>query len=145
MRTRLFQKPYYPGNSKRLYCRLIPKDTSATLFVSPAQSTPIQGSPRLHGFHSLDYQSQRVGNKAECPKEQTHQLGSQLSSTPYYADILNRHENVIIGKTKQTQEASSNGSLHTRGRRSSRIQDGEGPGCHEARREIRFRNIYHIY
>ena len=41
--------------------------------------------------------------------------------------------------------APCNGSLRTRGRRSSRIQDGEGPGCHEPRRKIRCRNIYHMY
>ena len=38
----------------------------------------------------------------ECPKEQTHQLGSQLSNTPYYADSPKRHETVIIEKTKRT-------------------------------------------
>jgi len=36
------------------------------------------------------------------PKEQTHQLGSQLSNTPYYADSPKRHETVIIEKTKRT-------------------------------------------
>ena len=41
------------------------------LFVSPVQSAPLQGSPRLNGFHSLDYRSHRVGNKAECPARQS--------------------------------------------------------------------------
>ena len=36
------------------------------------------------------------------PKEQTHQLGSQLSNTPYYADSPKRHETVINEKTKRT-------------------------------------------
>ena len=43
-----------------------------------------------------------VTNKTECPKEQTHQLGSQLSNTPNYADSPNRHETVILEKTKRT-------------------------------------------
>ena len=55
----------------------------------------------IDGFHSLDYRSHSVGNKAECPKEQTHQLDSQLSNTPYYADSQKRHETVIIEKTKR--------------------------------------------
>ena len=43
-----------------------------------------------------------VTNKTECPKEQTHQLGSQLSNTPDYADSPKRHETVILEKTKRT-------------------------------------------
>ena len=56
------------------------------MFVSPVQYATLQGSPRLNGFYSLDYRSHRVGDKAECPKEQTHQRGSQLSNTQYNAD-----------------------------------------------------------
>ena len=37
-----------------------------------------------------------------------------------------------------------NGLLCAQGRRSSRIQTDEGPGCHDAGRKIRRRNIYHI-
>ena len=50
-----------------------------------------------------NYLSHRVGNKAECPKEQTHQLGSPLSNTPCYADSPKRRETVIIEKTKRTR------------------------------------------
>ena len=67
------------------------------------QSVLLQGSPRLNGFHTLDYWSHRVGNKAECPKEQTHQLSSQLSNTPYFADSPKRHVTVIIEKNEQCQ------------------------------------------
>ena len=79
-----------------------PLSSSSGVFVSPVPSALLQGSPRLNGFHVLDYRSHRVGNKAECPKEQTHQLGRQLSSTPYYADSPKRHVTVIIEKTKRT-------------------------------------------
>ena len=75
---------------------------SLRVFVSPVQSLLLQGSPRLNGFHSLDYRSYRVGNKAECPKEQTHQLGSQPSNTSHYANSPKRHETVMIEKTKRT-------------------------------------------
>ena len=35
-------------------------------------------------------------------KEQTHQHGSQLSNTPYYADSPKRHVTVIVEKSKRT-------------------------------------------
>ena len=38
----------------------------------------------------------------QCPKEQTHLLGNQLSNTPYYADSPKRHGTIILGKTKRT-------------------------------------------
>ena len=82
--------------------------SSSRVFVSPVQPALLPGSPRIDGFHSLDYPSHRVVNKAECPKEQTHQLGSQLSNTPYYADSPKRHETVIIEKTKRTQHIITN-------------------------------------
>ena len=41
-------------------------------------------------------------DKEDRPKEQTHQLGSQISNTTYYADSPKRHETVKIGKTKRT-------------------------------------------
>ena len=59
---------------------------SCRVFVNPVQPALLPGSPRIDGFHSLDYRSHRVGNKAECPKEQTHQLANQLPNSPYYAD-----------------------------------------------------------
>ena len=76
---------------------------SFRVFISPVQTALLPGSPRIDGFCSLDYRSHRVGNKAECPKEQTHQLGNQFSNTPYYADSPKRHETVVIKKTKRTQ------------------------------------------
>ena len=52
---------------------------SSRVLVSPVQPALLPASPRIDGFHSLDYRSHRVGHKAECPKEQTHQLGGRLS------------------------------------------------------------------
>ena len=75
---------------------------ASVLFVSPVHPALLPVSPRKDGVHSLDSRSHRVGNKAECPEEQTHQLGSQLSNTPYYADSPKRHETAKIEKTKRT-------------------------------------------
>ena len=47
--------------------------------------------------------SHRVENKAECPKEQTKQLGSQLSNTPYSADSPKRHETVMKRPSEQSE------------------------------------------
>ena len=55
---------------------------------------------------SLDYRSHRVGNKAECPKEQTYQLDSQLSNNPRHADSPQRHETVMIETTKRTTQVT---------------------------------------
>ena len=81
-----------------------PLFASSRVFVSPVQPALLPGSPRIDAFNSLDRRSHRVGNKAECPKEQAHRLGSQLSNTPYYADIPKRHETVIIEKAKRTYQ-----------------------------------------
>ena len=36
------------------------------LFVSPVQPALLSGSPRIDGFHILDYRSHRVKNKGGC-------------------------------------------------------------------------------
>ena len=49
--------------SWELSSRFASSRRALSLFVSPLQSAPLQGSPRLNGFHSLDCRSHRVGNK----------------------------------------------------------------------------------
>ena len=55
----------------------------SSLFVSSLQSafTPRQSTDRW--FSCLDYWSPQVRDKEERRDEQTHQLGSRLSNTPY--------------------------------------------------------------
>ena len=72
------------------------------VFVSPVQPALLPGSPRTDVFHVLIIGLQQGRDKEQCPKEQTHQLGSQLSNTPYYADSPKRHDTVTIEKTKRT-------------------------------------------
>ena len=82
-------------------------------------------------------------NRAEISAERFHLI--KLCS------FCGRTDKVIIVSSQKAAfrfflppvDGRDNGSLRTRGRRSSRIQDGEGPGCHEARRKIRCGNIYH--
>ena len=65
------------------------------VFVSPVQPALLPGSPRTDVFHVLIIGLQQGRDKEQCPKEQTHQLGSQLSNTPYYADSPKRHETAV--------------------------------------------------
>ena len=74
------QRPVPISSPMKLHRSLLfASSRDSRVFVSPVQPALFPGSPRTDGFHRLDYRSHRVGNKAECPKEQTHRLGSQLS------------------------------------------------------------------
>ena len=50
----------------------------------PRATCLLPGSPRTDGFHVLMIGLPQGGEQSRVSKEQTHQLGSQLSNTPYY-------------------------------------------------------------
>ena len=55
----------------------------------------------MHSFHVLIIGLPQGLHKEERRDERTHELGSHLSNTPYYADSAKRHVTVIVEKTKQ--------------------------------------------
>ena len=55
------------------------------MLVSPVQPTLLPGSPRTDGFYVLIIDLPQGRDKEEWRDEQIHQLGNQLSYTPYYA------------------------------------------------------------
>ena len=75
---------------------------SSRVFASPVLPALLPGSPRIDGFHVLIIGLPQGREQDRVSKEQIHQLGSQLSSTPYYADSPKCHETVIIEKIKRT-------------------------------------------
>ena len=56
------------------------------MFVSPVQPALLPGSPHTDGFHVLIIGLPQGREQGRVLEEQIHQLGSQLSNTPYNAD-----------------------------------------------------------
>ena len=76
------------------------------MFVSPVQSalTPGQSTHRL--FYVLIIGLPQGRDKEERRDEQTHQLGNQLSDSPYYADSPKRHIIVVLKDQMNTLPGS---------------------------------------
>ena len=75
---------------------------SSRVFVNPVQPALLPGSPRTDGFHVLIVGLTQGRDKEERRDEEIHQLGNQISYTPYYAASPKRHVTVVFEKTKRT-------------------------------------------
>ena len=86
--------------------------------VSLVQPALFPGSPRKDGFHVLIIGHPQGRDKEEWRDEQIHQLGNQLSYTPYYAASPKRKVTVVFEKTKRTPSLvlyrMKNGTWHKR-------------------------------
>ena len=71
------------------------------MFVNPEQPTLLPGSPRIDGFHVLTIGLPQSGDKEEWQDEQIHQLGNELSDSPYYAGSPKRRVTVVVQKTNR--------------------------------------------
>ena len=72
------------------------------MIVSPVQLALLRGSPRTDCFHVLIIGLPQGRDKEEWRDEQIHQLGNQLSDTPYFAAVPKRHVTVVDEKIKRT-------------------------------------------